>query len=390
MWPVLGKPKDPSVFGQFDPSEVLIWYDGPRTFTFTDQDGGLCLAHWLDDVDGLVRYAVAPVSEQHISRMKTGELTLRECLDQPRVYVVDVTHSGDAISVWSLNRLTDIPDTVLPAPGTMVRRELEPFFCLRATGRTIRPGEIPGSVIRTTVEGAQKAIKGLAEYEMGVTQRQGQPSRALKELYDLPAQKLLAASFEVQFRSPLTDEGLFKDLPADVIAEERSVLDRVGQHLRTGLNWLKNTQSDYETLPDPQNEELSRVIIEAVKHLTPPTRGAIESMEVRGEAVGLVAPARLTRDSRRKIIEVEKRQKASWIDSAPFNLKGTIINILGDEAQITVEYYSPGIPPPRHSLCQLTDEQWDSLGESLHFNQQVEIWAVRTGSSSPLQVISIR
>ena len=49
MWAVIGKGKSPDSFGSFEALEVLGWYDGPRTFTLFDIDGGLCLAHWLDE-----------------------------------------------------------------------------------------------------------------------------------------------------------------------------------------------------------------------------------------------------------------------------------------------------------------------------------------------------
>jgi hypothetical protein len=386
MWEVGGIVKEPGLFGPFEPKDVLIWYDGPRTFTLLDADGGLCLAHWLDEDNEVMRYAVAPITPRHLEQLRRGELTLREGLDQPRVYVVDQANDGAICNVW-LTRLADLPQDALPVQGTMLSRELEPFLSLRATGEAIRPGEIPGSVIRNTVEGAQRAIKCLAEYEMGILERRGQPSRALKELYDLPAQKLLAASFEVQFRSPLTEPGLFDGLPPDEVAVERGVLDRVGNHLRTGLAWLQRTPATPADQPVPEDQELSRVIVEAVKHLTPPTRGPIEAMEVRGEVVRQVVPVRLTRANRRRVIESEKRNTAEF-QFKRAKLQGTIINILGETAQILVEFdLEDGGTSQR--LCQLSEEIWEETGESLHFNQPIELWGFDHGPRFPLRVMAI-
>ena len=50
--------KDKGFFGNFEPLDVLIWLDGPRTFTLLDQDGKLCFAHWLQELEGLWQYVV--------------------------------------------------------------------------------------------------------------------------------------------------------------------------------------------------------------------------------------------------------------------------------------------------------------------------------------------
>ena len=181
----------------------------------------------------------------------------------------------------------------------MLYRSLEPILSLRAIGEAIRPGEIPGSVIKSTVEGAQQAIKCLAEYEMDLASAKGRPSRALQKLYDLPVQKTLAASFEVQFRSPLNEPSLFEGLQESEIREEADVLTRVAAHLNAGLSWLTTTTSDASALPVPAAPELSRAIIKALRYLTPSPRGPIRELEIRGDlASRSIEPIRLSRTAR--------------------------------------------------------------------------------------------
>jgi hypothetical protein len=298
MWDVVGKLKETSLFGRFEPIDVLIWYDYPRTFTLHDQDDELCLAHWLDENSEFIRYLVAPVAPEIIVKLQHGELSLRESLEQPRAYVVDQAYDGQVRQVW-LIKIADLQHDALPDPRTMLERSLEPILSLRATGDAIKPGEIPGSVIKSTVEGAQKAIKCLAEYEMDLPTRQGRPSRALQKLYDLPVQKTLAASFEVQFRSPLNEPDLFKGLEENEIRDEQDVLNRVAEHLKAGLTWLTSTAPDAPALPVPNDASLNRVIIKALKFLTPSPHGAVNELEIRGElATRNIAPVRLTRRSR--------------------------------------------------------------------------------------------
>jgi len=124
MWPVVGIPKESLLFGLLEPFEVLIWYDCPRTFTFHDPDGGLCLAHWLDEDTEAVRYIVVPVTPKQIEQLKRGELSLRESLEQPRAYIVDQANDGKVSAVW-LVKLADVPQDALSIPHTMLLPESE-------------------------------------------------------------------------------------------------------------------------------------------------------------------------------------------------------------------------------------------------------------------------
>jgi len=158
MWEVVGKPKDPRLFGCFEPIEVLIWYDCPRTFTMNDQDGDLCLAQWLDEDPETMRFLVVPITSKQIEQLKRGELTLRESLDQPRVYVVDQANNGDVRAVW-LTELSDLPQDSLPVPRTMLHRSLEPLLSPRTTSDAVKSGEITANGFKSSVEGVQKALK---------------------------------------------------------------------------------------------------------------------------------------------------------------------------------------------------------------------------------------
>lgn len=194
MGPVPGKPKEPTTFGRLDAVDVLAWYDGPRTFTLHDADGGLCLAHWLDEDREAVRFVVVPVSDALVARLQSGELTVRDVLDQPRVYVVDQENSGHVRAVW-LTRLADLPQDALPVPGTTLHRpataeravsemglvrELDAdkmTFQLRGSADDLGPRrvcrfdaglwhtvhELLGSAVRVQVVGKQAAATGVIE-----------------------------------------------------------------------------------------------------------------------------------------------------------------------------------------------------------------------------------
>ena len=142
-------------FGAFEPLEVLIWLDGPRTFTLLDGDGQLCLAHWLQEKENHWHYVVVPITDQILKELNNGEQSLLDVLHQPRVYVVAVDTQFQTQSV-SLVQFEQLPQEALPVRGTMLRRELEPVLRPRSIGAEAKPGDIPASVIKTPVENAQK------------------------------------------------------------------------------------------------------------------------------------------------------------------------------------------------------------------------------------------
>ena len=124
MVPLIGKRKDPDLFGKLEAVEVLSWYDGPRTFTLLDTDGGLCLAHWLDEDGDSMRFVVVPVRARDIEQLQRGSLTLLEVLDQPRVYAVDQENRGQVRTVW-LTTLAALPQDALPAKGVTLNRDAQ-------------------------------------------------------------------------------------------------------------------------------------------------------------------------------------------------------------------------------------------------------------------------
>jgi hypothetical protein len=253
VWDVPGKAVSAKVFEPFEPVEVLYDFDGPRTFTVLDRDGALCLAHWCDEDDSATRCLVVPFTDQLLGRLRAGELTLRDALNQPRVWVLDFSHEGKVLAAW-LVQLGNLPPGVLPQPDTMLLPSLQPLLSLRATAVEGPAGVVPGSLIRAVVDGAQKAIKLLAEYVLDQPAQPGRPAALVRRLFDLPAQRLAFGSFEIAFRSPLAGPpGLFPALTAEEISEETAALQRVGLLLERGLEWATSDQvpPDYSEAKAP-------------------------------------------------------------------------------------------------------------------------------------------
>jgi hypothetical protein len=129
MWDVHGNAADPTQF-TLRPVKILYEFDGPKTFTFRDHDGELCLAHWCDEGDGLTRYIVVAFSNRLTARLEQGAISLRDALEQPRAWVIDEDGQGVVRSAWRVD-VAELPEQVLPRPGTLLQPSLE------AAGRAI-------------------------------------------------------------------------------------------------------------------------------------------------------------------------------------------------------------------------------------------------------------
>lgn len=385
MWEIKGKPVDPKRFMPFEPLRVLNYYDGPRIFTFHDADDALCLACWSDGDETHSRFLVVAITDQIIVDLESGLLSVREALAQPRLWVIDWAQDGALTGAWLVAQ-QDVPNDSQPHPRTMLHRSLDPILSLRATGETIRPGAIPGSVIKSTVEGAQRAIKTLAEYEMELPAHGGRPSRALQKLYDLPVQRTLAASFEVQFRSPLSEPDLFEGLDESEIHEEREVLNRVADHLKTGLSWLTSASSDASALPVPGDPELSRAIIKALRFLTPSARSPIREMEIRGElATQSIEPIRLSRSVRGILNGALSRVPDMKVRRV--ELTGRIREL--NERLMRFELHDVTTPASTFRLCVFEPDLWDDVYEMLGVEETVDVFGIEAGPASIIRVIDL-
>ncbi|HEV3255255.1 MAG TPA: OB-fold nucleic acid binding domain-containing protein [Gemmataceae bacterium] len=375
---------EPARFAPFQPSKVLYDFDGPRTLTFLGNDGELYLALWFDENREAVRYLVVPFSEPLVQRLETGQISVREALEQPRLWVVDIDNLGKPVMA-TRTTLADLAQDELPVPGTMLLPSLEPLLSLRAIGEPIQAGRVPGSVIRFAIEGPQKAIKVLAEHALNVRQQAGRPLRALKRLYDLPTQSVRFASFEVRFRSPLSEPNLFEGLTIAEVQEETSALDQVGQLLRAGLDWLSAGGSIGGKLPVPNDLETSRAIVRALKHITPSSHGAIRELELRGSLVqSMAAPFRLDRDARAVVNATLRRFPTPTERSV--RLVGRVRELDADSLRFELRDIEGEMTMRQ---CFFDEELWDDVRDLLGEEDRVEVLGVETSPTSSVRVAFI-
>ena len=298
MWNIPGKPTNIERFLPFEPADVLYEFDGPRIFTLRDSDDELNLVYWSDENDNACRYVVVPTTAKILAALKTGSISVFDALNQPRCWLCDTNHKGELTDCLRVE-FEAIPRDSLPAIGTMLLPSLEPLLTLRAIGDEIVAGQIPGSVIRTCVEGVQKTFKFLSEYVLGQQPQAGRPDEFLRRLFDLPTQRVAFASFEISFRMPIDEKNLFT--ASGEKSPETETLEQVGALLCKGLKWLTSAAGE-EGVYSPDAPEEGAVLLRALKELTPSSQGSIERLELKGQLIGPRSkPLVLERSARQRV-----------------------------------------------------------------------------------------
>ena len=315
MWEPRGKTIDRDTLGSLEPREVLFEFEGePLTFVARDRDGELLLVHSLSVFNRTSRYLVAPIDDRILDDLKAGRIDIRTGLMQSRCWVADIRENASVGSLW-LDKFESIPGEVLPNSGAMLTPELEPLLRLRLVGPGVGAGKTTASDIRMAAQAAESSLRGLARIALVVKKRSGRPTRDVRYYSDPPYQYSKVASFELAFSRPQDS----KLLPQDA-----EVFDEMGALLASGLASLR---SDYRDLTAPKDlgSEEKYQLLEAIKALTPPTRGGVDRIEVGGSLVErLSEPPVLTRNDRRRVVEQLKTSRKVTRKEPPFRISGVI------------------------------------------------------------------
>ncbi|MCK5806562.1 MAG: hypothetical protein KAI66_27275 [Lentisphaeria bacterium] len=304
------------VIGSFQPKQVLYEFDGPCIFTTVTPHGLLFLAYLSEDLEDkkLLRFIVSTSSEQTISELKDGAVTVREALDRGTLWIVDVDYAyvPKRAAVVAVDQL---PEDALPPHSTMLRADLEPAMIVRLEGTEIRQGAIPAAVFLQAAEIAGKGLKPVFDWAAREQRqdRSGRPPEWLRDLYGLPAQRFAFGSLEVAFRAVDVTAEQQTTLPLDAagIQTPRQIQRDAWQAIREGIEWAA---SGNDALPSSRNDEKWRAILESIKRMTPASTGPVDSIKVWGQALGRLKNAfELDRSAakriRSRLTELKKAQE---------------------------------------------------------------------------------
>ncbi len=272
-------PVDAKWFAPFEPDEILHDLDGPRTFTFRNGGAELFLAHWFDVAEESLYYAVVPFSLSLLKRLKEGDISLRDSLNQPRQWILEVAHDWRILGSFAAD-FDSLPPGSLPDPDVMLYAHLRPLFTLRAKGDQLQEGFIPSSVLRTTIERAERAIRVLVEHVFDATGR-GRRAGLIRRYYNLPTQRLAFGSLEISFRPPVPATQLeFGELEQQQTDEDTKVLGVVSELLQRGLRWL--AESEGSLSPVGQNPAEGVAILKSLENLYPTPQSPVSLVELSG------------------------------------------------------------------------------------------------------------
>lgn len=306
------KEVDAGLLGDLSPEEVLYEFEGPCIFTSRSPAGGLLLTYLSEDMEGesCLRYLVVTTSDETISAMKEGVVSVRESLLRGSMWIADLDYGLKIKHVFSV-LASDLPDDAMPADGTMLWASLEPALCVRLEGTDIRPGKIPALVVAQAGTIAAKALKSVFEWAARelLPDTSGRPPEWLRALYNLPTQRLAYGSLELSFRYPDIPPAAQTALPLTGEPETPSIDDLVENGwslLRRGLEWASEASSEEwdEEFPSDDTEE-RLAILEALRCLAPGSTGPVAQVIISGTKVG--ETGRVHRLNRTASTKIRKR-----------------------------------------------------------------------------------
>ncbi|MBK5966179.1 hypothetical protein CCR95_19355 [Thiocystis minor] len=364
-WELNTNPVDVVDVGNLVPSEVLYEFDGPRIFSAQSPLGDL-LCFLADDDGAVLRFIAAPTNPDILAKLKDGIRSVRDAIDQPWVWFVDLGYDGQPRAAWR-GTLSDVPADALPEKGVMLWPHLEPFFALRAIGDGLSEGQVPMSVVRQVIEGATTALKKVANAVFDDAKLSGRKAKTIRQFYDLPTLGFAYNSFEAAFRLP---EGQQAPLTG-MVDETATALGEIAQKLEQALNWA------IEISPDEMVDALPIELLEALEKLVPPKSGLVKCIEVRGRMFpNAGVPYRLTRDASTRVRQALREVRAS--QETITTVSGLVREFDKDNFSFTLRETDDG----KDHLCRFPSEFYDELYEAFDRDERVTVGgreALKTG-----------
>jgi hypothetical protein len=206
----------------FTALDVLYEAEAPVVFMATTGLGQKLIAYGADEDTSGGWIILAPCSARTIEDLREGRIAVREALTTSWLWLARRDRDRNIPEAWAVGP-EDLPPQYLPSAGTPLELDHESMLSTRAIGPGIAPGSLPASVVAYVADAPRKAINALLDH---LLQRRGEgrPPEALRALSDLPVNRFVFASFEMDFGAP-----------ASLL--EREDVHRAAELLQRGLAW---------------------------------------------------------------------------------------------------------------------------------------------------------
>jgi hypothetical protein len=379
MWPYIGA-KVEEKLTDLAPVRVLYELDGPRIFICRDVAGDLLLACQCDEQDELSRFLLVPFDDDLEFRLTTGAITIREALQQPRLWLAEVLNDWTIREIRRV-KIDDVPHDNLPRQGTMLWPQLQPILSLRAIGTEIMQGAVRGRVVQETVGRADGAMRALVEYAGG---QLGLAAGLIRRLCEPPANRFALKSFEVSFRAP--DLG---DVDEATKAQATKVYEMVGELMRRGIHLAHD---DHPALPLSEGDIVrAEAILLAAKSLSPTGRSDVEEVQVSGSLVGTteLQPTRLTKTTHRNASRALAKLKREDHADAPMQFRGFIRQITDRKPYQFVLYKRETDEKIQFDVDESSEGLWVDAAEAIKLHRDVIVSGNRIPNTGRFSAIAI-
>lgn len=302
------------LIGDLKPDEILYEFEGPCIFTATIPTGSLVLAYLSEEIEEheILRYILSTTSNRTIHEMVSGIISVREALERGSLMVVDFDYTMTPIKAFNMP-LGLLPEDALPSKETMLWPELEPAFAVRLEWEEAEDRNIPAAALSLVAGIANKAFKPVFEWAARELREDtsGRPPEWIRDIYRFPSQRLAFGSLEVAFAKKTPEKIAQRELPFEESDHEiREDIYKTGwDALLEGFSWA--TSGSELNLDEIGDGKKWVAILETMKQIAPPTRGAVNQIRVWGLALGSASESfMMTRDTSKSIRTALARLKA--------------------------------------------------------------------------------
>jgi hypothetical protein len=369
-WTIHGVAEAVDRFSSLEPLDVLYELETPKIFTAKlGHDLVLVYESSIDLLKRNIRFLIVPTSSTTLSALKNGTRTVIQALDQPWVWLVMQNFEGEITEAYQLiDGIRSVPEGFKPAKSAMLWPELTPLVSVRLIGEGLSEGHVPASVIKRAAESIPSALKKCFEGVLGA-RGQGRPDESIRSRYDLEAQHMAFASFEISFRETAQPELEMKTELGEELYQEP------GAALQDAIEWAIESEAEMEA------PEVG--FIEALEKLVPPMHGVVKAVEVRG---------RIFPNSKRYVLNRATTKKVKQYLTTHRAAERTLVTVEGlidelDKGRLT--FIMRETPDRIDKTFTFAEEFLDDVFMAFSSSAKVNVSGRHTAKKQPIELLGI-
>jgi hypothetical protein len=299
------------------PSEILLYYDGPAVFTA--QIGPFeTLFYKFDELDDSDLFLAVPLGKNTLALLMDGVLSIRGALQGDSAWVIEAESDLSILRTWSMSG-SDIPATILPARRTGIRpglrgvadtvAALSALFALSFEGDTLTRKGMPLSAFRTLVDNAYEAARRILVPQILAGTRSG--------TLDFEIAEPKFSSFVLALKQPLIDvakvQKRVKQLRkhAGQAPDSDNIGDEIGAN---GAGFVRDIEEITDSAAKGEISahlvEQSFTVLDRISSIVPSEQNKLTELEIASNVGGDRTSVVISIDEGEKILRVMSPTKA--------------------------------------------------------------------------------